>query len=657
VTDILLRDILINARQEAARMQHHFIGVEHIFAGALSLRGGIASSLVEQYGFTPDFVTDAIRRHAGKGSKQRLWAGMPNTPRADVILSIATDLALEDNRKEMNERDILIAILEENDNIPTRMLRRLGVDLERFAQDIRTFTPLDSVTHSYVRIEFAPTYSADFTLSDEHLFVLRRMFYGYSRVRIERRLTGGFSRALLLAATPIHADGNEDSPVVVKIDAVDDILEEAQRYEQHVKSTLPPLTARLEERPTAPETSELAGLKYTLVAGLNKTLYDMRTAAPLLGPTRMAIWLKGELYTYFGRAWWEQRRPFRFNVWEEYDFLLPPLLVLEYLSEDQSIPQDAHVVRDPVRRERIQDIDYGDAVMVSGFTVQRVSREKGTLTLSIGSGSEAARRAHRIEMRGIDLAQHTHYRGEVIEQIVGRLFSTRDEILFNAVRALDPDFDSIDALIPITRAEDKAPNPLLKYNDLLERQISGTVCRIHGDLHLGNLLLGPGDSAFLIDFANARSGHTLFDWAVLEISLLNETIMKTIGESWDDARRIIEHIGTLDGGVAAPDPQLDDAFAPLQSLREIVAANLADPEQWTEYWVALALVALRAITWDTLDVGGRRLMFLLAAYCCGRLVVRPTAGAGDTYSGGGDTDYADRSTWRSSASPPQEPDP
>jgi len=35
--------------------------------------------------------------------------------------------------------------------------------------------------------------------------------------------------------------------VIVKIDRADDILDEARRYEAHVKSTLPPLTARLEE--------------------------------------------------------------------------------------------------------------------------------------------------------------------------------------------------------------------------------------------------------------------------------------------------------------------------------------------------------------------------------------------------------------------------
>ena len=40
--------------------------------------------------------------------------------------------------------------------------------------------------------------------------------------------------------------------------------------------------------------------------------------------------------------------------------------------------------------------------------------------------------------------------------------------------------------------------------------------KIHGDLHLGNILIGPAGDAWLIDFEWTRLGHTLLDWAGLE---------------------------------------------------------------------------------------------------------------------------------------------
>ena len=64
-------------------------------------------------------------------------------------------------------------------------------------------------------------------------------------IRVESQLTGGYTDALVLMVTPIHADDREDAPVIVKIADTDDILDEAQRYDSHVKGILPPLTARL----------------------------------------------------------------------------------------------------------------------------------------------------------------------------------------------------------------------------------------------------------------------------------------------------------------------------------------------------------------------------------------------------------------------------
>jgi hypothetical protein len=622
-------------------MQHHFIGVEHLIVGALMMRGGIAASLVERYGFKPEYVIDAIRRHAGKGSKQRLWAGVPNSPRANVVLDIAHDLALNDGRSETNERDVLLAMIGENDSIPVRVLTRLGMALDEMAQEIAEFSITSAITQPYVRVEFSPTYEGDVPLSEEQLFLLRRMFYGYDRVRVEQRLTGGFTRALLLAVTPIQADGIEDAPLVVKIDDADLILEEARRFEAQVKATLPPLTARLLERPTAPETSVLAGLKYTLVAGVDKTPQDLRSAAQQMGNAQLGAWLKTQLYATFGAAWWEQRRPYHFTAYEEYDFLLPPLLVLDALPSSEAIPEDAHLLRDPLRRERLPEIEYNDVVVLANFVVHKLIPERNALQVTIGSGGEAARMAHRIEVRGIDFARATHYRGEVVDQLSGRVFATRGEMLLNITRGLQPDFDLTEGNIPLFRGYGRAPNPLVHFDSLLNRSLEGSLSRIHGDLHMGNVLLGPGGSAFLIDFASARSGHTLFDWATMEISLLSRQVMPLLGESWADARRVMERVAAMNGVETAPDPLLDDALSSVEAVREIIANCLATKDGWGEYWTALALLCLRAVTWETMSDGGRRLMFLLSAYCCGRLLARTGSGA-ETMTGGA-TDLSDGS--------------
>src|SRR5688572_29298338 len=214
MTTIPLRDILINARQESARMRHFYLGVEHLFIALLEIPGGLAASILEDQGLTARYVIDAVRRKIGKGGDNRLWAGMPNTPRADIVLGIANDLALEDGQHEINERDLLTAVLEERDSLAVRVLSQLGLDMEALAAAISMHSAQSTSARAYIRIIFGSGYEDEKDITDDQLFILRRMFYGYGQLRIERHLKGGYTEALLLVVTPIQPDGIEDASVV-----------------------------------------------------------------------------------------------------------------------------------------------------------------------------------------------------------------------------------------------------------------------------------------------------------------------------------------------------------------------------------------------------------------------------------------------------------
>src|SRR5258708_33098650 len=142
-----------------------------------------------------------------------------------------------------------------------------------------------------------------------------------------------------------------------------------------------------------------------------------------------------------------------------------------------------------------------------------------------------------------------------------------------------------------TSATERLPNPLRRYARILDQRISGTLSTIHGDLHMGNILIGPGGEAWLIDFEWTRDGHTLFDWAVLEVSLLIDHVAVAIGPSWDDAWEAIRLLDRLNrsGGIAqAIDSELVEALRPIVEIRRVVAELLASHNSWTEYQVPLA---------------------------------------------------------------------
>jgi len=614
MSKISLGDILINARQESIRMRHYYLGVEHLFISLLEIQGGLTTAILEEYGITARYIVDAIRRVAGKGNRQRLWAGMPNTPRADVVMSIANDLALEDRRTEISERDVLIAILDESDSIPIRVLKRLRISPQALLEKAKNAPSeqIASLNPPYTRIEFGEQFDSAQSITDEHVFVLRRMFFSHAAVRVERRLPGGYSSAVLFVVTPINADNTTDSPIVIKIDRTDNILEEAARYESHVKSSLPPLTARIEDKPIVVETSDFAALRYTFVTDANGYSRDLREAAQYLPD--LATWLKNILFPYFGKTWWMQRSPYRFQVWMEYDWLLPPLLILEHIAENDA-PEEAFTISDPVKRARLQKLDYGAVVIVDGFSVNRVYRDQNMIQLTLGKGAEASKKAYKIQVKGINLSEYAFFRGEVVERLAGRVYETRTALMLQALNALEPDFDPTDDLIPGSDKSVRLPNPLMVYDNALDEFYNGSISKIHGDLHLGNILVGVDQNPFLIDFAQTRNGHTLSDWAMLEVSLLNDLVMPSQGDTWGTARAILGYISLINRGKEIPSTagEIRQMLAPIQAVRSIVNQCLAKTETRAEYFIALAMCALRAYEWDTISLGARRLMFCLAA--------------------------------------------
>jgi len=604
---ITLKDILISARQESHRMRHYYLGVEHIFVALLEVKGGIASGILESYGLQPNYVIDAIRRKVGKGGRHRLWAGIPNTPRTDLILDIAHEIALEEGRTTIHERDLLIAILEEAENIPTRVLHVLGLDFQSLKSEVKTRKASTQEVHTFVSIEINP--DADLSLTKEQSYILRRMFHGYARIRIEQQLQGGYTPAALFVVTPIQTDNRSNSTVVVKVGPTDIILDEAHRYERYVKSTLPALTARLEDTPTAPEASDLAGLKYAFITGSDEKPHNLTSIISTWQPEKLGTWLRQNIFEVFGKTWWKQTTPYRFEVWREYDWLLPPILTLDIVTEKQATAQ-IHKLTPPIKRSQLKDFELGEMVGIENFVVQKTDKDKKTIQLAVGHGTDAAH-AYKIEVRNIDFQKDAHYRGEILELVVGRVWQTRAEQLMNAVRALEPNFEITSD--SITYNDQKIPNPIFAYQSLMDMTIEGSLCTIHGDLHLGNILIGPSDNGLLIDFAQTRDGHTLFDWVTLEISLFTDYILPRLqSDTWDTIWQVAQYLHQINSGkdLLQENPILNETFMVIQENRRIVKECLFKDDNWSEYYVALALACLRAMTWKTMTLGGRRLMYL-----------------------------------------------
>jgi ATP-dependent Clp protease ATP-binding subunit ClpA len=178
------RQVVVNAREEAGRLHHGFIGPEHLLlalsasadtqAGqALAALGLDAPALRDRVtaltsGTNPQLDADAlaglgidldtVRRAAeasfgpgaldrGSQAPRRLGGGRPGggrprgvrvpfTPRARKVLELALRNAVKRHDTEICTGHMLLGIMDQHDSAALRVLREAGVDAGRLRQEL-----------------------------------------------------------------------------------------------------------------------------------------------------------------------------------------------------------------------------------------------------------------------------------------------------------------------------------------------------------------------------------------------------------------------------------------------------------------------------------------------------------------------------------------
>lgn len=125
------------ARAEAPRLNHDFIGTEHVLLGLLNLQSGIVSNVMRRLGVECAAVRAEIEKVIGPGfPAKRAAADIPYTPRATRALSLAVKEAEMLQQRQVNSEHIFLGLVKENEGVAGVVLRSLGVDVNRAREEI-----------------------------------------------------------------------------------------------------------------------------------------------------------------------------------------------------------------------------------------------------------------------------------------------------------------------------------------------------------------------------------------------------------------------------------------------------------------------------------------------------------------------------------------
>jgi ATP-dependent Clp protease ATP-binding subunit ClpC len=130
-----VRKVMFLAREEAARLQHDYIGTEHLLLGILREGEGIAATVLNNLNLDLDAIRQAVENMVSSSGGTLTIGEIPFTPRAKRVLELSVDEARQLGHNYVGTEHLLLGLIREGEGIAARVLLELGVDRKKVREE------------------------------------------------------------------------------------------------------------------------------------------------------------------------------------------------------------------------------------------------------------------------------------------------------------------------------------------------------------------------------------------------------------------------------------------------------------------------------------------------------------------------------------------
>jgi len=125
------RRVLSLAQEEAQRLNHNYIGTEHLLLGLIREENSVAVKVLRELGVKPQRVKDMVERTVGQGQRTMLSPKLTLTPRTKRVIELAVDEARRMGHHYIGTEHLLLGLVREGEGVAVNVLRSMGVNLEK----------------------------------------------------------------------------------------------------------------------------------------------------------------------------------------------------------------------------------------------------------------------------------------------------------------------------------------------------------------------------------------------------------------------------------------------------------------------------------------------------------------------------------------------
>jgi ATP-dependent Clp protease ATP-binding subunit ClpC len=130
------REVWVQAANEAKRLNHDYIGSEHLLLGIIALGEGVAVEVLRSMGVNLDSLRIEVEKNSAPNGNTLISGELPFSPRLKKIMVLAAKEAKAVNFNFIGTEHLLLAILREGESVAARLLKNMDVDIEEVRHEI-----------------------------------------------------------------------------------------------------------------------------------------------------------------------------------------------------------------------------------------------------------------------------------------------------------------------------------------------------------------------------------------------------------------------------------------------------------------------------------------------------------------------------------------
>jgi len=130
------KQVIKLAKKEAQRLNHNYLGTEHVLLGLLKLGQGIAVNVLRNLGIDYETVLSEVERLVGFGPEIQVYGDPALTGKVKKVFEFANEEATALNHNYVGTEHLLLALLRQTDGVAAQILENLNINLKEVRKEV-----------------------------------------------------------------------------------------------------------------------------------------------------------------------------------------------------------------------------------------------------------------------------------------------------------------------------------------------------------------------------------------------------------------------------------------------------------------------------------------------------------------------------------------